>query len=445
VSSSAKRLPDEPADNGQKGSWMDEQDILTRLSKWNDPVTEKSAQSMESLLRQVDRKNLTRQHLIIATEAWRTVGRLDKAAGTLDWMLELGRDSPRLEPFRAVWRPIFLALLREKNVKKAKSILVKMEQLRIISQQPDLEEYKLLLRDMARRGAAADAEALVKQMVDRCKRFDSESYKLPKSYGACQSTPDRETYQLLLDAHAKSRSPRSGQRAMEILVELHALAEQSSSLITPDSQMYASVVSAIAYNFPILKHAVEMIDELLKQAARKGVDLDAQLFNTCLNGYARLASGHTAKRADLILEEMRRRDIATAESYNLVLKAWMKSGRPESYQRSLIILRQMEECKLANSVSYTRVIGVASQRGTREAAEEATECLIKLRKLCRVERSGSNRPNKQAYNHVLHAWISCGDVERAESILKEMEQIPTTADSALSSPNVVSYSIVIDG
>lgn len=131
-------------------------------------------------------------------------------------------------------------------------------------------------------------------------------------------------------------------------------------------------------------------------------------------------------------EMLRQRRKPSLLAYNNCLKAWKEAGNSE---RALKLLNKMDEEGIANTVSFTIVISALAQDGTKMAAHQANELMEKRM----LVKDSTVKPNTHTFNSVIHAWVQCGNVKRAEQVLRVMES------SLATGPNVVSYSTVMGG
>ena len=166
---------------------------------------------------------------------------------------------------------------------------------------------------------------------------------------------------------------------------------------------------------------------------------------------------------------------APAESltvtYNVVLKAWKTMSRttttttttsssssssstttPSSSSPSALecavraeeLLHRMMDRQVADTISYTTVIGILANTRDKSAAQRANAWFDRMMQRYDETLDKRIQPNVQTLNSVLHAWVQCGNVKRAEQLLRQMESWSHEGKSYLA-PNVVSYSTVMSG
>jgi len=103
----------------------------------------------------------------------------------------------------------------------------------------------------------------------------------------------------------------------------------------------------------------------------------------------------------------------------------------------------MEDRKCADKIGYTTMVSLLAKKGDTKSAETANNLLNRMLK--EYEKGNEAvKPNVKTYNSVLHAWVRCLNVQRAEQVLNDMEQMLEEEQSDLV-PNVVSYSTVMSG
>ena len=157
---------------------------------------------------------------------------------------------------------------------------------------------------------------------------------------------------------------------------------------------------------------------------------------------ALLLSGQrqAAERAEeILLAVVENFGSAATVAYNNVLKMWKIEARrnPDvAAERAERLLAIMLELDIADRISYSHVIATRAIQGDAERAFQLAEHVISLD-------DGNLHPNTQTWNTVLHAWVRQGELERAEQVLRTMEQAAEKSVNMI--PNVVTYSTLIDG
>jgi pentatricopeptide repeat protein len=314
-------------------------------------------------------------------------------------------------------------------------------------------DYNVLLGAYARVGEARKAEDVLKRMVERCKEKGDP----------CGSAPDITSYNMLLDAWAKSNEKGRGQRAESILETLQKEYDNGEFAIEPDARTYAAVILAIVRsNEPL---AIERAERILETALSRGIAHNEYLHSALLDAYASSTQPGFAEKAEQLLDRLEEEGLANAVIYNTVLKAWKGSNtNDESLKRMEDLLGRMEDLRFADTISYSTVIAAYANKGNNASAQRAEEILL------RMQDSGA-KPNTQTMNAgtffsfflfrcnlsssrcspfleflsiVMNAWIRSGDIKRAERILDKMEKA-FEAGTGDVLPTVVSYSTIMNG
>jgi pentatricopeptide repeat protein len=282
----------------------------------------------------------------------------------------------------------------------------------------NIQEYNTLLAECAKQGRAAEAEALMKRMVDRCKRSDDG-----KTAGAggplCE--PNLDSYHLLLDAHANSGLAGAGERAEAIL----------GQLVKDDS------ASRIAYNM-VLKvwknsdtpDATAKAEALLKRMADAGL-ADRISYTSYIGILAKQGDAASAERAQDIVEYMLQSDDVkvqpNSQTWNSVINAWVRCGKMKQAEKVLTRMEQYHaegKTQMApNVVSYTTVMdGWSKSRDKCRAVEKAEELFDRM---LATQQAGNedSRPNFWTYVTLINCYAKRKDVtatQKAEDLLFSM-------------------------
>eukprot|EP00733_Pompholyxophrys_punicea_P000048 Pompholyxophrys_punicea_v1_NODE_6_length_8794_cov_7.233894.p3 type:complete len:572 gc:universal NODE_6_length_8794_cov_7.233894:5226-3511(-) len=428
---------------------------------------------------------LTVRHFIIVMDAWGKVGRPDKAEDILRRLEIMASTNPLLSPNRVVFGVLLNAHVRVGNFERAFDILNRMERSEPMAQ-PNTVDYNVVLTAYGRNGQVDEAERLLKRMVDRCRFMDAERNHEVMTKSTVRSKigttvscrPDLSSYNALLDAYSKSYRRDAAERAEAILAKLKEESDESGGdgggrTLRPDARTYSAAMLAVSrgrggngdgdddvvvVDYYDAASAANRAEELYEEAIASGLGSDIELLqSTRLDVYAAVAAMAVAsssassdapawcgQRAEEILEEMEAAGMANDIAYNKVLKVWKTTNAVDASKKAEAILKRMEERRLASRISYTTVIGALASRGDRESARRAHEILDHMRRNYEQNGNVSSKPNTQTLNSVLYAWVRCGDIERAEGLLREMETYQEAGECDMG-PTVVSYSTVMDG
>ena len=335
--------------------------ILPLLVWWGKKESATGARTVESLLNQLEQENnqvLDNKHYTVAIDAWAKAP-VDDSTERAERIFEKMTTNDH-RPSRATYNALMNAYSRKGKTDQVEKIMKLMENAsgKI---EPTTNDYNVLLSAYARVGMARKAEATLKRMIDRCVE------------GSADSEPDLISYNMLIDAWAKSNENGRGERAEGILKALESKYESGELEYRPDARTYSSAICAVVRSNE--KGSIRRAEQLLTQAEENGTVPDAYLYSALLDAYA--ASG-SAERAEEMLKELERSEVANSVTYNTVLKAWKSSNDPNAPARAEAVLSRMEDLGLADTISYSTTISVHAKKGGSEAAKRADEILMQM-------------------------------------------------------------------
>ena len=290
--------------------------------------------------------------------------------------------------------------------------------------------------------AATEAHNLLQHMIQL-----SRSSKL--------KYPTIKTWNIVINAWAKSGVKDSGLRAEAILEELNSwnrhLQEHALPLVEPTEVTMVSVIDAWARS----RHskAPERVLSLLDQSVRSG-KANSRAFNAVIQT---LVQSNRGREAAVKAEEVLRMMLRLAEnqpalkpstrSYSVVINAWAKCESQEAAQRAHDMLTNMvdkyrEGMEVEpNDIAFTTCISAWSKcRNVRHAPERAEALLTMLSELYKETGKSEFKPSVRTYNAVIAAWVRasgrCNAVQQGERALEEMK---------FANPNLVSYNTLLGG
>jgi len=275
------------------------------------------------------------------------------------------RASPSTYKSAAAHHQQIVSWLNDGNLSQALRVLHRMPH-------PTTNDFNRVLTAYAQQGRVTEAEALVQQMVDRCKAEQTNN----KNNKYCPCQPDRHSYYQLLDA-------------------------------------------------------------LLLQSSSSG----------------RHQHDNAAKRGHEILKVVVHNfGSASTVAYNKVLKLWKQQEQQQqqttknsnhptttmAVQQSESLLQNMIRLGIADCISYTTFIAILAAAGDAERAHQVAQQMADCN-------TNNIQPNTQTWNTVLHAYVRCGELERAEGVLKQMEAATSTQQQQQQQPDSVTFSTLLDG
>ncbi len=260
---------------------------------------------------------------------------------------------------------------------------------------------------------------------------------------------DTITYNLVINAFAKSSVPDSANRAEKILTRMQKIYQkQLAKSVEGEDQIDPDI--------PLVKPNV-------------------RTYSTVIDAYSRTSTLEGAEVAQSLLEKLRMLHQSTGDeelkpnviSYNSVINAWAKTGTLLGAEKALKLLDVMEEGGIADVISYNAVIHAWARCGSKECGDMAESILKRMKKKYENEQkeevavvgngadqgsttfiySPSIRPNFRSYSSVIDAWSRStlpNAPRRAEAILDEMEKAYFETRDTSIQPNTVTYSSVIN-
>jgi pentatricopeptide repeat protein len=378
-------------ENNPPGSltWDSVRYAVPLLVSWGKTETSEGAITVETLLDRLEAEveagnkliKLSNKHYTLAIDAWGKSGREDSAENAeriLLKMKEMEKLHIRFAPNRFTYNAVMNAHAKQGHTKRAAELLVVMEN--DANLELTAHDYNVLLGAYARVGEARKAEDVLKRMVERCKEKGDP----------CGSAPDITSYNMLLDAWAKSNEKGRGQRAESILEALQREYDNGEFAFEPDARTYAAAIFAIVRsNEPL---AIERAEKIVETALSRGFAHDEYLHTALLDAYATSPQPGFAEKAQQLLDKLEGEGVANAVTYNTVLKAWKGNNmNDESLKRMEDLLCRMEELRFADTISYSTVIAAYANKGNIASAQRAEEILL------RMPDAGA-KPNTQTLN-----------------------------------------------
>lgn len=226
---------------------------------------------------------------------------------------------------------------------------------------------------------------------------------------------------------------------------------------------------------------IDRLERLLEETGDESYRPGAAMYNSLVRAHAKSGRKDAAKRAEKVLESMRKaqddgKDAAgmrpDATTYTAVIDALARStARDAPVRAEKILFRMMDEaeeaakCEAAGlpspeggaivptSITCDAVLNAWARRGSREGAERAEKILARMEALKDKGAEGSGasiRPTAYSYATVISAWAhSRGGAEAAEKAEAVMEKMlkdwsKRGNDESAVRPNAVVFNAVID-
>jgi len=174
---------------------------------------------------------------------------------------------------------------------------------------------------------------------------------------------------------------------------------------------------------------------------------DTNMYNMVIKGWAKSGEEYAPLRAESILNEMELSTDPLVQpdiiSYSTVLAAWARNrSTPGAIGRAESLVRRMEHNTESrpNTSSYNTLITAWARCATRDnekGAIRAEEFLRQMSQLYDDDGKVESKPDVRSYTAVICGWTRCGNFDRAELILRNMEENGETR------PNALAYNCVL--
>jgi pentatricopeptide repeat protein len=412
-----------------RGEYEDDDagNILPILQSWCKRESVEGAEMTQKILfemeNQVDsgilpKRSLRANHYAIAVNAWGKSGHEESvkmAESIFRRMEERG-----VEPNRIVYNCLMNAYALQSDPHRVSEILDQMEQ--VVPEEILPTDYNVLMAAYARQGNAIAVENLVKQMVDRYNQ------------GQSKFLPDLVSYNIILDAWAKSDSENSGSRAEMILDAIEA-----TEGVTPDERSYVTAMMALIRSGE--EGIVSRVEAIWERAKANGVGHDPYVLVTVLDSYAVGDAGNAADKVDNIFKLAEEIDLTQHERTvicNAALKVFRESQDEGAFASAEQLFEKMLSDGTVDIVSYSTMIAIYANETPGQSTQRKAEELLE-----KMKDSGLSC-NTAIMNGLINLWIRQGDMGKATSLLDEMEQAYKEGNHDLA-PNVVSYTAIMNG
>jgi pentatricopeptide repeat protein len=219
-----------------------------------------------------------------------------------------------------------------------------------------------------------------------------------------------------LKLHGDDRAAETG---LQLLQEVEDACRGDPKSHRPGNKAYSIVFQLLALQAAKDPSTLDTTQELLERRLQNGTP-DLQLWQSCLNVMAKCSNSQAADRAESTLQRMNvPPDVVCFAS---VIHAW--SGR--SPERAQAILNQMlspESPVEPNSFCVNSCIDAWAKCGQ---VQRAQELLRWMEELSRQPGKEHLQPNSVAHSTVVHAWAKSGDPQagqQAEYLFEKMQRL----------------------
>ena len=309
---------------------------------------------------------------------------------------------------------------------------------------------------------------------------------------------DTFSYNLVINAYAKSRFDYSVQKIEEILERMEIVYKEqcqhyetwkkgdsarSNSIghnhqwsnnhpstshtitVKPDVRTYSIIINAYSHNTQSAKvgnmkeqsselsnaqAAQDLLDRLIslyKETGDPELEPNVVTYNTVLNVWAKSYTLKGAQMAEEILKSMEDKNLADVISYNAVIHAWARCGEKESGEQAESILRRMETVQ-PNFRTYSSVIDAWSQSGQPDSAIRAQTILEEVESLYAKTKNSDLQPNTILYSSVINAYAKSTNIankaREAAGLLKRMQELYYSGENVKVKPSIVTFNNVLN-
>jgi hypothetical protein len=239
--------------------------------------------------------------------------------------------------------------------------------------------------------AFAFLSSVDRQAPSRAQQVFDEMYEAHIMEDRADLWPNTTIYNLLIDCHAWSKSPRGGQEAQLILDRMQNATVQE--IARPNVDTYIKVMEA--------------------WASRKQVERAQQVYGQLQERF------ESFKSSDLR---------PNTGAYNKLIKAWMKSGKPEAPQKAEDLLYEMmnkykngDKAVKPNKKTWVQVLKAYGEQPSVESVEKMTELLQEMARWFRIMGDEDCQPDTRCYNILIKTTGQVPEIQQqTEEILYDM-------------------------
>lgn len=282
--------------------------------------------------------------------------------------------------------------------------------------QPNTASYNILINTHAKVGNAERAEMISMNMYDM---FMNDISK---------AKPDIFTFNSVLTAWSRSKTPNAPERAESILKHMKELTNAGVLEVKPDALSYASVINCWAKSGRLNSgERAEAVHQEMRHVALSS-EVQAKhikiFYSSIINANCRIGN---AAKAEMILKDMYieytkgNNDVKPSfQIFTNVLMAWCRSKCTDAPKRAEALLKTMWSLSkkgildvMPTVASYNAVIHCWINRKQQYSAKKVESVLCFMKDV-------GYKPQTVLYNAVISAYIRDGKVNDAERIFKEM-------------------------
>jgi hypothetical protein len=317
------------------------------------------------------------------------------------------------------------------------------------------------------------ANLQIKELVDETFKSSHHAYNALQAERILNcleqlNRADTITYNLVINAFAKSSLQDSAHRAAQLLNRMEIFYERQMERMNEWSQCDGNAEERRLLHKELLEECgIFDVEQGAKIFPSITVKPNVRTYSSVIDAYSRTSNSNLegADSAQALLERLRTLYESTGDeelkpnviSYNSVINAWAKTGTVHGAETALKLLDTMEREGIADAISYNACIHAWARCGSKESGRKAEAILRRMKEQAARAKSSDvdyininqsyAEPNIRTYSSVIDAWSRSKNPtapRRAQAILDEMEKIYEETGDRTIQPNTVTYSTVIN-
>ncbi|CAH8390971.1 unnamed protein product [Eruca vesicaria subsp. sativa] len=271
-------------------------------------------------------------------------------------------------------------LCKEGKLKKAKEMLGMME---CFGVKPNIVTYNTLVQGYSSRGRVEGARMVIREMKSKGFKPDLQTYNPILSWMCCEG----------------------GGRESDVLREMKEVG------LVPDSVSYNILIRGCS-NRGDLETAFAYRDEMMK----KGFEATFYTYNTLIHG---LFMENKVEAAEMLVKEIREKGVVAldAVTYNILINGYCQHG--DAKKAFALHDEMITDGIEPTQFTYTSLIYVLCRRRRMREADELFENVVVGKRM---------KPDRVMYNALMDGHCSTGNMDRAFSLLKEMDKMRIDPD-----------------
>lgn len=259
--------------------------------------------------------------------------------------------------------------------------------------------------------------------------------------GSVDVRPTTRSYNLVLNAYARSRRKDAWKRARDILLHMETLYNEGDELLRPTTESWNSVLNCFGFSGKgDFHHAFKVLDSFLEAAREGRVDgsPNVRTWNTLLAGCRRNTTDDYRVRQiwDMMEEHETKADIVT---YNTIISCYanyaLQNGDFEASIESIAqSLYQRKDLKFTTP-TFRALVDAWIAVGRMDRAEGV------LKDMCSTEEG--TQPDRETFHRVLRAWLQQNNARRVESLVLLMQELYEKYAFDSLKPGVDAYNLLL--